>query len=214
MSDTTKEATANGHAQAAADVTPAPPAYMANSNMPNQHDAIGPNAIPEAQFPAPMGQSLHKIYNRCFLINLVRCMIGAIVVGLGADILASEPKRDAKIFAALAVAVGAINIPAVIKMRPRSPTDARLPQWFQWLNGLFALGWVAVMGTAFNQCVNGDNNPVVDESDAVPTGFYNGGYERLSKRRVILIGGGGFDLLDTKMAKLFVAIGALAVINL
>ncbi|KAJ6788251.1 hypothetical protein PWT90_10760 [Aphanocladium album] len=214
MSETTKEAAANGHAQAAADLTPAPPAYMADSNMPNQHDAIMPNTIPEAQFPAPMSQTLHKIYNRCFIINLLRCLIGAIVVGLGAGILASKPKRDAKIFASLAVAVGAINIPAVIRMKPRSPTDARLPQWFQLLNGLYALAWVAVMGTAFNQCVNGDNYPVEDQPDTQPTSYYNGGYERLTKRRVVLFGGGGFDLLDTKIAKLFVAIGALAVINL
>ncbi|KAJ3495256.1 hypothetical protein NLG97_g3526 [Lecanicillium saksenae] len=204
MSDTTKGA--------AADVRPAPPAYMANSNIPNQHDTIqeAPACVPVS---APMSQTLHKIYNRCFYLNIVRCLIGAVVVGLAADILASKPKQDAKIFAAVAVAVGAINIPSVIKMRPRSPTDARLPQWFQLLNGLYALAWVAVMGTAFNQCVNGDNDPAVDQPDTLPTGYYGDGYTRLAKRRVIVIGGGGFDLFETKIAKLFVAIGALAVIN-
>lgn len=212
-----KAAEAQAHADTTNIAAP-PPTYH---NAPNQFvDTADYNYMQQEhqQAIAVRGSglsALRKLYGRIFMLTLIRCAMGVAVVALGAVVLTQKPAHDAKAIAASIVAFGALNIPFVVKPRPRSPDDARLPGWYVWVNVFYTLGWLAMVGVALNQTINGDNDPVVDKPPTTSSGYsYDDGYSWHWKRRGVYIGyGGGWDFLRTTIQKMFLASGIIAIVG-
>lgn len=202
----------------AADIAAPPPIYNnMSAPAPNQYNHAGFDQQPQQQYlVGGVGiNALRKVYGRLFVMTLIRCVLGVVLVALGAVVLTQKPAHDALAIAAWIVAFGALNIFFLVKPKPRSINEASVPSWYGWINFLYMLGWASVVGLAINQTINGDNDPVSDKpssSSGYSSGYsYDDTFSQHWKRRTYYFG--GWDLISTTIGKMFLASGIVAILG-